>query len=76
MCLTLYELDPAKLFSAPGLPWQPALKKTKVKLDLFTDINMLLLVEEGIKGRRCQSIYRYAKAMMKIKNCHVFNIGM
>ena len=44
-CLKLYELDPARLFSAAGLAWQAALKKTKVKLELLTDINMLLMVE-------------------------------
>ena len=31
ICLKTYELDPAKCFSAPGLAWQAALKKTKVK---------------------------------------------
>ena len=29
MCLEIYELDPAKFLSAPGLAWQAALKKTK-----------------------------------------------
>ena len=42
MCIEIYELDPAKFLSAPGLAWQATLKKTKVKLDLFTDIDMLL----------------------------------
>ena len=28
----IYDLDPAKFLSAPGLAWQVALKKTKVKL--------------------------------------------
>ena len=32
MCLDIYELDPAKFILAPGLAWQAALKKTKVKL--------------------------------------------
>ena len=27
-----------------------------------TDIDMLLMVEKGIKGEICRSIYRYAKA--------------
>ena len=27
MCLEIYELDPAKFLSAPGLAWQAALKK-------------------------------------------------
>ena len=33
MCLKIYELDPSKFLSAPGLPWQAALKKTEVKLE-------------------------------------------
>ena len=44
MFLELYKLDPTKFVSAPGLTWQAALKKTKVKLDLLTDTNMLLMV--------------------------------
>ena len=28
MCLKIYQLDPAKFLSAPGLAWQAALKKT------------------------------------------------
>ena len=40
MCLKIYELDSAKFLSGPGLAWQAALKTTKVKLDLLTDINM------------------------------------
>ena len=39
MCLEIYELDPAKFLPAPGLAWQAALKKTKVKLHLLTDID-------------------------------------
>ena len=65
MCLKIYELDPAKFLSAPGLAWQAALKKTKVKLDLLTNIHMLLMVEKGIRGGICHSIYRYAKANNK-----------
>ena len=41
MCLTIIELDPAKILSAPGLAWQAPLKKTKVKLDLVTDIDVI-----------------------------------
>ena len=56
-CLKIYELDPAKFLSAPGLAWQAALKKTKVKLDLLTDIDMLIMVEKGIRGGICHSMY-------------------
>ena len=65
MCLQIYELGPAKFLSAPGLAWQAALKKTKVKLDLLTNIDMLLMVEKGIRGGICHSIYRYVKAKKK-----------
>ena len=30
MCLEIYQLHPAKFFSAPGLAWQAALKNIKV----------------------------------------------
>ena len=69
MFLGIYELDPAKFLSPAGLAWQAALKKTKVKLDLLTDIDMLLMVEKGIRGGICHSVYPYAKANNKyIKN--------
>ena len=65
MCLEIYKLDPAEFLSAPRLAWQAALKKTKVKLDLLTDIDMLLMVEKSIRGGICHSICRYAKANNK-----------
>ena len=37
-CWNIYELDPAKFLSVPGLAWQAALKKIEVKLELLTDI--------------------------------------
>ena len=51
--------------SALGLAWQACLKKTGVKLELLTDIDMLLMVEKGIRGAMCQAISRYAKANNK-----------
>ena len=32
-------------------------KKTEVNLELLTDTDMLLMVEEGISGGICQAIY-------------------
>ena len=61
MCLEVYELHPAKFLSAPALVWRTALKRTKAKLDLLTDIDMLLMVEKGIRGGLCHFLYRYAK---------------
>ena len=50
MRLKIYHLDPVKFLSVPGLAWQAALKKTEVKLELLTDIHMLLMVKKGITG--------------------------
>ena len=65
MCIKIFEVYPAKFLSGPGLACKAALKRTKVKLDLLTDIDMLLMVEKGIRGRICHSIYQYAKANSK-----------
>ena len=45
-----YELNSAKFLSAPGLARQAVLKKTKIKLDLLTDMDMLLMVEKSRKS--------------------------
>ena len=65
MCLEIYELDPSYFYSAPGLAWQACLKKTGVKLELLTDIDMLLIYEKGIRGGMSQATYRHAKANNK-----------
>ena len=57
MCVKICELVPAKFLSALGLAWQAALKKTEVKLDLLTDIAILLMVEKGIIKGISHSIY-------------------
>ena len=66
----MYHLDPIKFLSCPGLAWQAALKKAEViiflkKLDLLTDIDMLLMFEKGIRGGICHSIHRYTKGNNK-----------
>ena len=65
MCLKVYDLDPAPFLSLPGLAWQACVKKTNIKVELLTDYDMLLMVEEGIRGGICHSIHRYAKANNK-----------
>ena len=65
MCFEIYELDSTRFLTAPGLAWQVALKKTKAKLDLLIDIDMLLIVQKGIRRGICHSIYQHAKANNK-----------
>ena len=60
-----FHIDPVKCLSVPGLAWQAALKKTEVKLELLTDIDMLLMVENGIRGRICHAVHQFAKANIK-----------
>ena len=55
MCLKIWELDPVKVFSAPGLAWQATLKKNKVKLGLLTRTDMILMVGKLIRGGLCHS---------------------
>ena len=64
-CLEVYELDHAHFLSLPGLAWQACLKKTNMKLELLTDYDMLLMVEERIRGGIFHSIHRYVKANNK-----------
>ena len=72
MCIKEYELDPAHFLSLPRLAWQACLKKTNIELELLTDYDMLLMVEEGIRGGICHSTHRYAKANNKyMKNYNI-----
>ena len=73
-CIEIYELDPAHFLSAPRLAWQACLKKIGVELELLTDIDMLLIVEKGIRGGICHAIHSYAKANNKYKKLYDKNI--
>ena len=46
-----------------------SLQKTVVELELLNDNDMLVMFEEGTRGRMCEVTYRYAKANNKyVKN--------
>ena len=57
-----YGLDPAWYFRAPRLAWVAALKITKVRLELLSDPDMLLMIESGIRGGIATISHRHAKA--------------
>ena len=65
ICIKNYKLDPAHYYTAPGLAWDAALKVTEVKLELLSDIDMLLMVEKGIRGGVSMISNRYGKANNK-----------
>ena len=74
ICIEIYELDPTHFLSAPGLSWQAALKKTGVILELLPDIDMLLMVEKGMRGGMYHAIHRYVKANNKYMKNYDKNI--
>ena len=62
VCLKNDALDPAHFYTAPGLAWKACLKKTRIRLELLLDPEMLLMFERGIREGITQSVNRWAKA--------------
>jgi hypothetical protein len=64
-CFAAYGLDPLHSYTSPGLAWQAMLKETKCNLQLLTDIDMVLMIESGVRGGLTQSVTRHVKANNK-----------
>ena len=62
ICLNYYKLDPAHFYTSPGLSWQACLRMTKIELELLTDPDMYLFIEEGLMGGISMFSNRYSKA--------------
>ena len=80
-CIEIYEPDPAHFLSVPALAWQACLKKREVQLDLFTNIDMLLMVEKGIWVEyvmqyidMLKQVISTWKIMIKTLNHHISSI--
>ena len=58
----MYGLDTADFLSATRLAWQTCLNKTKIELELLTDIGMLQMVERSVRAGMCHAVHRYTKA--------------
>ena len=71
-CLEHYSLDPAHFYMLPGLAWKACLRKTRVRLELLNDPDMLLMFEHGIRGGIMQAVHRYALA----KNKYMSHVGL
>ncbi|GFT57599.1 uncharacterized protein TNCV_3137121 [Trichonephila clavipes] len=62
ICMKTYKLDPCWYFTTPALSWDAMLLHTKVVIELFTDCDMLLFIEKGVRGGISQCCNRYAIA--------------
>ena len=70
VCLDNYKLDPAWYLTAPGLSWDAMLRVTGIKLELLTDPDMLMMVEEGTRGGVSMISNRYSEANNKYMNSY------
>ena len=57
-----YGLDPAHYFTLPNFAWDAMLKKTGVKLELLTDYDQYLMIEQGLRGGVAVISHRHAEA--------------
>lgn len=62
LCKQSNDIDAAHLVTSPGLSQQVCLKMTGVELELLTDVNMLLFVEQDIRDGVSQVSHRFATA--------------
>ena len=61
-CILDYGLDPAHYYTLPGFTFDAYLKFTEQALDLFTDSEKFLFIENSIRGGTTVVSHRYAKA--------------
>ena len=62
VCLKNYGLDLAHFYTVLGLAWKACLKKTRIRLELILDPDMLLMFEREIRGGITPSVHRWARA--------------
>ena len=58
-------MDAAWYYTSPGLAWDAMLKRTGVTLELLTDIDMLLVFKDGIRGGVAMVSNRFCRANNK-----------
>ena len=62
VCLKTYNLDPGHFYTSPGLAWQACLKMAEEELELLTDQDIYLLIEEWLRGGISMISNRFSKA--------------
>jgi hypothetical protein len=64
-CMKHYSLDPSHYISAPGMSWDAFLRFTGVQIDLLSDLPMLQMIEDGLRGGISMASHNYCKANNK-----------
>ena len=67
--LEYYGLDTYPYFLSSRLGWDAMLKMTGIELELFSDIDMYLFIERGMRGAISFISKRYSKANNKHMKC-------
>ena len=65
LCKKIYKLDPCWYYTALGLAWDACLKLTEIKLELLSDLEMLLMFEKGVRGGVSMISTRHGQANNK-----------
>lgn len=65
LILNEYGLDIAHFYTLPGLSWQSMLKFSREKIGLITDMDQLVMVNNGIRGGIVQSVLKYCESNNK-----------
>ena len=60
-CFSIYKIDPAHCYSAPSLSYNAMLKTLDTRTPLFSDPDMYMFIEEGIRGGFCNVSKRHVK---------------
>ena len=63
----IYGFDPLYCI-APGFSNRAMLKMTNIEIKLITSVDMHLIIQDGIRGGKCEPIYYHAKANNKYVN--------
>ena len=70
-CLKLYKLDPMNYLTLAGLTLDAFLKYSGVRLELLTDLDTFLFIEDAIKGGIYVISHRFAEANNKYMDMYV-----
>ena len=69
-CLDYYGLDSCHYFSSSEVTWDAMLKMTEIELELISDIDMHLFIENGMRGGISYTAQIYGKANNKYMKCY------